>query len=79
LLITEKNPPPPAIKCHSANPDHAGMIWTITSADLVARSGKSRLLNISLPERVLRRIDAAADKNVEFRSGFIARFALEAV
>ena len=47
--------------------------------DLAALSGKAKRLNISLPERVLRRIDAAADKNGESRSGFIARIALEAL
>ena len=75
----EKIPLPRAIEGHSANPDYAGMIWAITSVDLAALSGKSKRLNISLPERVLRRIDAAAGKNGESRSGFIARVALEAV
>ena len=55
------------------------MIWAIAAVDLAALSGKSKRLNISLPERVLRRIDAAAGKNGESRSGFIARVALEAV
>jgi predicted RNase H-like HicB family nuclease len=75
----EKIPPPQAIESHSANPDYAGMIWAVTTVDLAALSGKSKRLNIALPERVLRRIDAAADKNGETRSGFIARVALEAV
>ena len=75
----EKIPPPQGIEKHSANPDYAGMIWAITSVDLAALSGKSKRLNISLPERVLRRIDAAAGKNGESRSGFIARVALEAI
>jgi predicted RNase H-like HicB family nuclease len=75
----KKIPPPQANESHSANPDYVGMIWAITSVDLASLSGKSKRLNISLPEHVLRRIDAAADRNGESRSGFIARVALEAV
>ena len=75
----EKIPPPQAIESHSANPDCTGAIWAIASVDLAALAGKSKRLNISLPERVLRRIDAAAGKTGESRSGFIARIALEAV
>ncbi len=75
----ERIPSPQALETHSTNPDYSGMIWAITSVDLAALSGKSKRLNISLPERVLRRIDAAAGKNGESRSGFIARVALEAV
>jgi predicted RNase H-like HicB family nuclease len=75
----ERIPPPQALEIHSTNPGYSGMIWAITSVDLAALSGKSKRLNISLPERVLRRIDAAAGKNGESRSGFIARVALEAV
>jgi len=47
--------------------------------DLATLSGKARRLNVSLPERVVRRIDAAAAKSGESRSGFLARVALDAV
>jgi predicted RNase H-like HicB family nuclease len=75
----EKIPPPQGVEAHSGNPDCAGMIWALVSVDLAALSGKAKRLNISLPERVLRRIDSAAEKNGETRSGFIARIALESV
>jgi predicted RNase H-like HicB family nuclease len=75
----EKIPAPHGVESHSANPDYAGMIWALVSVDLSSLSGKAKRLNISLPERVLRRIDSAAEKNGETRSGFIARIALEAV
>jgi predicted RNase H-like HicB family nuclease len=73
----EKIPTPQSVDAHSANPDFAGMIWAVVSVDLASLSGKAKRLNISLPERVLRRIDSAAEKNGETRSGFIARIALE--
>jgi predicted RNase H-like HicB family nuclease len=75
----EKIPSPKAIEAHRSNPDYAGMIWALVSVDLSSLSGKAKRLNISLPERVLRRIDSAAEKNGVTRSGFIARIALEAV
>lgn len=75
----ESIPSPQGVETHSANPDYAGMIWALVSVDLSSLSGKSKRLNISLPERVLRRIDSAAEKNGETRSGFIARIALERV
>jgi metal-responsive CopG/Arc/MetJ family transcriptional regulator len=46
---------------------------------MAALSGKVKRLNITLPERVLRRIDAAAGRTGESRSGFLARIALAAV
>lgn len=73
----ESIPSPKAIEIHAANSDYAGMIWALVSVDLASLSGKSKRLNISLPERVLRRIDSAAQRNGETRSGFIARVALE--
>jgi predicted RNase H-like HicB family nuclease len=75
----EKIPAPQGVEVHSGNPDYAGMVWALVSVDLASLSGKSKRLNISLPERVLRRIDSAAEKNGETRSGFIARIALESV
>ena len=75
----EKIPAPRGVEAHSGNPDYAGMIWALGSMDLASLSGTSKRLNISLPERVQRRIDSAAEKHGETRSGFIARIALEAV
>ena len=73
----ENIPSPKGVEAHSANSDYAGMIWALVSVDLASLSGKAKRLNISLPERVLRRIDSAAEKHGETRSGFIARVALE--
>jgi len=73
----EKIPTPLEIDHHAADPDFTGVIWALVHLDLAALSGKSKRLNISLPERVLRRIDAAALRNGESRSGYIARVALE--
>ena len=73
----EKIPTPLDLEHHATHPEFTGMIWAVVTVDLASLSGKSERLNISLPERVLRRIDAAAEKNGESRSGYLARVALE--
>ncbi len=55
---------------------YEGFIWSITKVDVSKLSGKSTRVNISLPERILQLIDAAAERDGETRSGFIARAAL---
>jgi predicted RNase H-like HicB family nuclease len=56
-----------------------GRVWAVVSVDLGALAGKVRRLNITLPERIIRRIDAKAAQSGESRSGFLARVALSAV
>jgi len=61
---------------HQAMPEFAGWIWAVVSVDLASLSDKAERVNITLPARVLRRIDAAAKAAGESRSGFIAHLAL---
>ncbi len=67
---------PRAISTHQANPDYAGWIWAVVPIDLAELSDKAERVNITLPARVLRRIDAAAKAAGESRSGYIARRAM---
>ena len=71
-------PAPKTISEHQANPEFAGWIWAVVPVDLAALSDKVERVNITLPARVLRRIDAEAKASGETRSGFIARKALAA-
>lgn len=61
---------------HQANPEFSGWVWAVVTIDLAALSDKTERINITLPARVLRRIDAAAKAAGESRSGFIARRSL---
>ena len=70
-------PKPKMIAEHQSNPEYAGWIWAVVTIDLADLSGKTERINITLPSRVLRRIDAAAKEAGESRSGFIAHLALE--
>ena len=69
-------PEPRTIAEHQVNPDFAGWVWAVVSIDLAELSDKAERVNITLPARVLRRIDRAAKEAGESRSGYIARRAL---
>jgi predicted RNase H-like HicB family nuclease len=71
-------PEPHPIDVHQANPEFAGWIWAVVAVDLAQLSDKAERINITLPARILRRIDAAAKSAGESRSGFIAHLALRA-
>ena len=74
----EAVPEPTSITEHQANPEFSGWIWAVVSVDLAELSDKAERVNITLPSRVLRRIDANAKAAGESRSGFIAHLALRA-
>jgi predicted RNase H-like HicB family nuclease len=69
-------PEPGTIRQHQANVEFAGWVWAVVTIDLAALSDKAERVNITLPARVLRRIDAAAKEAGESRSGYIARRAM---
>jgi predicted RNase H-like HicB family nuclease len=66
-------PAPRSIAEHQKNPEFPGWVWALVNVDLAQLSDKVERVNITLPARVLRRIDAAAKEAGESRSGFIAR------
>jgi predicted RNase H-like HicB family nuclease len=61
---------------HQKNPEFAGWVWAVVPVDLGQLSDKVERVNITLPARILRRIDAAAKDAGESRSAFIAHLAL---
>lgn len=71
-------PEPRSITEHQSNPEYSGWIWALVALDLAELSDKVERVNVTLPARVLRRIDAAAKAAGESRSGFIAHLALRA-
>lgn len=71
-----KVPEPSTITVHQANKQFKGWIWAVVDIDLAQLSDKAERVNITLPSRVLRRIDQAAKAAGESRSGFIAHLAL---
>lgn len=54
-----------------------GWMWALVKIDPAVLDDTVERVNISLPRRVLRRLDARARSAGETRSGFIARMAVE--
>ena len=71
-------PAPTRIEAHRANPEFAGWIWAVAEVDPAILDDKAERVNITLPRRVLARLDARARAAGETRSGCIAKLAIEA-
>jgi predicted RNase H-like HicB family nuclease len=56
-----------------------GWTWAVVEVDVSELGDKAARINITLPQRILRAVDAYARKQGETRSGFIARAALDAM
>lgn len=71
-------PQPSSIEAlRKAHKEWKGWAWAVVKVDPAALDDTFERVNISLPRRVLRRLDALAGAMGETRSGFIARMALE--
>ena len=77
LLDGEAIPSPQSIDAHQTNPDFSNGIWALVSVDITKLSGKTRRVNVTLPERVLNVMDKYATDHGETRSGLIAQAAIE--
>ena len=53
--------------------------WAVVEVDLSELGDKAARINITLPQRILRAVDAYARRSGETRSGFLARAALDAM
>ena len=61
----------------AAHPEFEGWLWALVKVDPAMLDDTLERVNISLPRRVLHRLDARARSAGETRSGFIARMAVE--
>ena len=61
----------------AAHPEFDGWLWALVKVDPAMLDNTLERVNISLPRRVLHRLDARARNAGETRSGFIARMAVE--
>lgn len=77
LLDGEPVPAPRAIDYHHSNPDYAGGTWAFIAVDMAKLSGKTRRVNVTLPERILKIMDKYAKEHGQTRSGLITQAALE--
>ena len=77
LMDSEPIPTPKTVEYHQSNPDYADGIWAVVTVDISKLSGKTKRVNITLPERVLTLMDKYATEHGESRSGLITQAALE--
>lgn len=69
-------PAPTSIAAHQSDPDLQGWIWAIAEVDPAVMDESSERINISLPRRIIKRLDDQARLAGETRSGYIATLAL---
>jgi predicted RNase H-like HicB family nuclease len=70
-------PAPSSLETLRSNPDFAGWTFGVITLDPALLDDTTERVNITLPRRVLKRLDAMARAAGESRSGFIAGMTLE--
>ena len=71
-------PAPSAMDDVVKNPDYKGWVFGSVDIDMSKISDKAESVNITLPKRVLRRLDNLAKESGDSRSGYIAHLVLSA-
>lgn len=74
----EKVPEPSSLDKIKDNPEWAGWIFALISVDPTLFDTAAERVNITLPRRVLARLDRRAAEEGKTRLGFIARMAMSA-
>lgn len=70
-------PGPSSLDMLRVNPDYDGWTFGVISLDPALLDDTTERVNITLPRRVLKRLDALARAAGESRSGYIAQLTLE--
>jgi predicted RNase H-like HicB family nuclease len=70
-------PPPSSLDALREGPDFAGWTFGVITIDPAVLDDTTERVNITLPRRVLKRLDALARAAGESRSGYIAQLTLE--
>jgi hypothetical protein len=78
-LLMDKDPIPTPSSVESLLPawNEEGAVWALVSVDLSALSKRAKRVNITVPENLLRKIDAFARKDGDSRSGLLVTAALQ--
>lgn len=72
-------PTPKPMAMHMADPEYAGWTWGVVEVDVTRYEGKSEKINITLPGRLLAKIDSYARSHHTNRSRFLADAARSAM
>ena len=72
-------PAPSSLAAHQVNPEYAGGTWALVEVDVSKYDGRAEKVNITLPRRLLARIDDYTRGHGLTRSGFLAEAAAKAM
>lgn len=72
-------PAPRPITEHRTNPDFSDGVWAAVDVDVSRFDGRAEKINITLPRRLLAKIDIYARTHGATRSGFLAEAARQAM
>jgi predicted RNase H-like HicB family nuclease len=73
----EPVPCPSSLDVIRHNPDYQGWIFALVDIDPAWLDDRVERINISLPRRILKRLDTLASQAGQTRSGYISRMTLE--
>ena len=73
LMDAEPIPTPTDIEKQRENPDYKDGTWALIEVDIIKLSLKSKRINITIPERLLRTVDQYAKKQGSSRSGLLSQ------
>lgn len=68
-----------SIAHHQDNPDYQGMVWGLVDVDLSAYLGKAEKINVTLPSRLIAKIDDKVNSHKSLyksRSNYLAQLAV---
>ena len=77
LIDSEPIPIPSDIEVHKDNPDFKEGIWALVEVDISKLSLKSKRINITMPERLIRIVDQYAKRYGSTRSGLLSQAVTE--
>ena len=77
LMDQEPIPTPSSVESLLPEWNEKGAVWALVPVDLSALSKKAKRINITVPENLLRKIDAFAMKDGDSRSGLLVTAALQ--
>ncbi len=72
-------PKPSPVMVFQNDPEYAGWVWALVDVDPALIDDKAERVNITVPRRILSRIDRYASSHGETRSGLLVRAALERI
>lgn len=75
----EEIPLPRPIAEHRTHPDYADGVWAMVDVNVARFDGRAEKINITLPRRLLAKIDDYARTHGATRSGFLAEAARAAM